>query len=223
VKTDDHNLWAEFLKGNQLAFISIYERYVDLLCIYGSKLTTDKELIKDCVQDVFFDLYVKRHTLSKTDNIKFYLLKTFKNSVIRKLARERRIRELNRTVVTDFQVEYSFESKVIFNETEEEKRRLVERILNKLNHEQKEILFLRFMDGLNYNEISEMTGIRADSVKKQVYRIVKKIRTVLGPKSNFTVILIHAVFSTNSRGRIPSSNPAANSYNHHLCGSKQFS
>ncbi|MGV8138921.1 MAG: RNA polymerase sigma factor [Mangrovibacterium sp.] len=223
MKTDDHNLWAEFLKGNQLAFISIYDRYVDMLCIYGSKLTTDKELIKDCVQDVFFDLYVKRHTLSKTHNIKFYLLRSFKNSVIRKLTRERRIRELNRTVVTDFQVEYSFESKVIFNETEEEKRRLVERILNKLNHEQKEILFLRFMDGLNYTEISEMTGIRADSVKKQVYRIIKKIRAVLGPKSNFTVILIHAVFRTNSRRRIPSSNPVAGSYNHHFCSSKQIS
>lgn len=182
-------LWKEFKKGNQLAFASIYNLYVDRLFIYGSKLTPDRELVKDCIQEVFFDLYNKRHSLSDTDNIRYYLLKSLKNTLLRKIQRERRIIELNKKTTSDFNIEYSFEKKIIENEIEEEKKLLVKTILADLNDKQKEILFLRFMQGLSYSEISEIVDIASDSVKKQVYRTVKKIRQSLGAKTNMIFYL----------------------------------
>ncbi|WP_172594266.1 RNA polymerase sigma factor [Mariniphaga sediminis] len=182
-------LWKEFKRGNQLAFASIYNLYVDRLFIYGSKLTPDRELVKDCIQEVFFDLYNKRHSLSDTDNIRYYLLKSLKNTLLRKIQRERRIIELNKKTTSDFNIEYSFEKKIIENEIEEEKKLLVKTILADLNDKQKEILFLRFMQGLSYSEISEIVDIASDSVKKQVYRTVKKIRKSLGAKTNMIFYL----------------------------------
>lgn len=182
-------LWKEFKRGNQLAFASIYNLYVDRLFIYGSKLTPDRELVKDCIQEVFFDLYNKRHSLSDTDNIRYYLLKSLKNTLLRKIQRERRIIELNKKTTSDFNIEYSFEKKIIENEIEEEKKLLVQTILADLNDKQKEILFLRFMQGLSYSEISEIVDIASDSVKKQVYRTVKKIRQSLGAKTNMIFYL----------------------------------
>ena len=188
---NNHNLWNEFLKGNQLAYASIYNLYIDQLFIYGYKLSKNKEIVEDCIQEVFFDLYVKRGTLSKTDNIKFYLLKSLKNSIIRKLQRERNIKELNKKITPEFEIEYSFEKKIITFEIEQEKKRLVKQILDDMTDINREILYLRFMQGLNYTEIAEIMGINPDSVKKQVYRSIKKIRQSLGAKTN----LIFFIFS----------------------------
>lgn len=194
---DTANLWSEFKKGNQLAFASIYNLYSDELFIYASKFSDDKELLKDCIQEIFFDLYIKRQSLSETDNIKFYLLKSLKNTIFRKIQRERNISELNKKIIPEFQIEYSFEKKVINDEIEEERKKLVKQILDELKDDNKEILYLRFIQGLNYAEIAEIIGINPDSVKKQVYRSIKKIRKSLGSKSNFVFLVFISILTAD--------------------------
>uniref|UniRef100_UPI0032163AC9 RNA polymerase sigma factor n=1 Tax=uncultured Draconibacterium sp. TaxID=1573823 RepID=UPI0032163AC9 len=189
IEFNDSYLWKEFKNGNQLAFASIYNRYVDQLFKYATKLTSNRELVKDCIQEVFYDLYVRRLSLSNASNLKFYLLKSLKHTIFRKEQRERNILKLNKKIVPDFIVEYSFERELIETEIEEEKKQLVNDILKELSANQKEILYLRFMQELTYSEIAIITNISAESAKKQVYRTVKKIRQSLGDNSNLIFLL----------------------------------
>ena len=46
-----------FRSGDRNAFSEIYEEFSDNLFAYGSKITHDRELLKDCIQDVFYNLY----------------------------------------------------------------------------------------------------------------------------------------------------------------------
>jgi DNA-directed RNA polymerase specialized sigma24 family protein len=49
-------VWKGYLKGDEAAFREIYEEYIDPLFAYGCKLTKDREIVKDCIQDIFIDL-----------------------------------------------------------------------------------------------------------------------------------------------------------------------
>ena len=50
--------WSQFLAGDNEAYCWIYKVYIQMLFRYGHNFTSDTELIKDCIQDVFTGLYV---------------------------------------------------------------------------------------------------------------------------------------------------------------------
>src|SRR6056297_2450614 len=79
----DKKIWNDFRKGEDYALSRIYFSHVQILFRYGKKFTQDDELIRDTIQDLFFDLIRTRNNLGETDNICYYLMTSFR----RKLAR----------------------------------------------------------------------------------------------------------------------------------------
>lgn len=59
----DDALVAEVIKGNRLAFNSIFERYWDKLFQTAFGFLRDEDAAKDVVQEVFFDLWNRREQL----------------------------------------------------------------------------------------------------------------------------------------------------------------
>ena len=47
----------------------LYDKHIDNLFMFGTKFTADRELIKDCIQDVSVKLFNKRAQLDKVNNI----------------------------------------------------------------------------------------------------------------------------------------------------------
>ena len=75
------NLINAFQLGDANAFASLYDMHINILINFGSKLTTDKELLKDCIQDVFIKLYSKKDELNIINNMKSYLFIALKNKI----------------------------------------------------------------------------------------------------------------------------------------------
>ena len=174
---EKNTLWTNFVDGDKNAFAQIYNEHVDILFKYGSKICRDRDFLKDCIQDVFVDLFHRRKQLSVPYNLKFYLFKVLKNVLIKKLKKERRFGDLSERNDFTFQTEYCIEKHTIHKEIQEAKLRLLQKTLESLTSKQKEILYLRFNMGFNYMEISEITKIdHSFSVRKQVYRAIKKLR-----------------------------------------------
>jgi DNA-directed RNA polymerase specialized sigma24 family protein len=61
---------GKVLLGDDKAYALFYNNIFEELFSYGMRFTSDRELIKDCIQDVFVKIYSNRSTLGKTDNIK---------------------------------------------------------------------------------------------------------------------------------------------------------
>ena len=80
-------LVTAFQSGDVSAFSTLYDMHINLLFNYGCKLTTDKELLKDCIHDVFVKLYTKKAELGIIDNFKSYLLISLKNKLCDELRR----------------------------------------------------------------------------------------------------------------------------------------
>lgn len=71
--------WRQFVSGDNESYSWIYTTYVQILYRYGLRFTSDPEIIKDCIQEVFTSLYKNRNSLITPDNIKVYLFVSVKN------------------------------------------------------------------------------------------------------------------------------------------------
>lgn len=172
----ENSLWANFVNGNQEAFAKIYNQHINSLYAYGFKLCPNKDLINDCIHDSFIDLFEHRSQISKPSNVKFYLFKVLKHTIYRKLKKERKFVEISMRKDNMFQTEYCTEKKIINAEIESSRKLLIHKTVKKLSSKQQEILYLRFTMGFEYLEISEIVKIDHNSVRKQVYRAIKKLR-----------------------------------------------
>ena len=54
-------------------FTYLYDKHIDNLFAVVSRFSSDREMIKDCIQDVFVKLYTKKDNLDNVENIDSYL------------------------------------------------------------------------------------------------------------------------------------------------------
>ena len=75
-------LWESFIKGETAAFEEVYRRYYSLLYSYGIRMVGDRELVADTIQNLFVKLILNCRNLHYTDNVKAYLLCSFRNKLL---------------------------------------------------------------------------------------------------------------------------------------------
>lgn len=182
--------WISFKGGNKEAFAIFYNAHIDRLFQYGQKLCVDVDTIKDAIQEVFLDLYLNREKLkTKPENLKYYLLLSLKRNLIKKLVYKRRFDWENKSREKEIDLEFSAEYQLIEKEQDEETRSSVIQALNQLPQKQREAVYLRYNEALEYSEIAVILGITIESVRKQIYRALKTVRELIDNKPN--VILLH--------------------------------
>lgn len=194
MKYSDKNLleleWNAFLAGNKESFAYFYNVHIDALFQYGVKIMADEDSVKDAIQEVFLDLYLKRNTNSADPHrLKFYLLLALKRNLIKRLKKERRFTETTDEI--DFVPEYSIETRIIDKEQEEEINRKVSKLLSQLPAKQKEAIYLRFNQSLEYIEVAQVLNISVESARKQIYRAIKSVKELLVSENiNFFLLFI---------------------------------
>jgi len=172
-------IWEKFRTGNRRAFETIYNEYVNVLFSYGCRITDDRALLHDSIQDLFIDIYTYSHSLRNPESLEFYLFKTLRNIIYRKLKDKSRYTHPEQ-MPEQFNIKFSLEDSVIHDH--EENLKLLQKELQSLDSKKRELLFLKFNSGLTYNEIGKLLTISPDAAKKQVYRILKFLRGKLDEK-----------------------------------------
>lgn len=81
IQGDADLLWQYFKAGSREAFEKIYRTHIRGHLNYGYKVTSDKRLIEDSVQDMFFELWNHRSGLSDIMSIRFYLFKALRYKI----------------------------------------------------------------------------------------------------------------------------------------------
>ncbi len=168
-------VWESFKKGSVSSFKLIYLEYIDLLYAYGSKITSDEEVLKDSVQQLFLELYTSGKNLSNPGNLKFYLLKALKIIIIHEIKKRYKYTSFELVDSIKFELELDVESEVIAAEEKSAKMRFLQKTLSDLPPEKRELLFLKFYSGFNNEEIGGVLGLKAETVKKRIYRILKQL------------------------------------------------
>lgn len=184
--------WNEFVSGDVAIFKGFYTSYFDELYTYGFKIHSNEDFAKDCVQDVFVEFYERRSFLSKPKNLRNYLYQSVRNKAYRKLERERKYHEFKIDNSKYISEDYTFNE-----ENSERNKKILSSLIKNLSAKQQEILFLRFSQGFDYDEIGDLLGIDKSSVRKQVYRAIKKIRSSKSFSRSLEVVFLLITFPFN--------------------------
>ena len=170
-------LLASFQAGNMAAFSQLYNLHINVLFNYGLKLTIDKELLKDCIHDIFVKLYTKKDELGTIDNLRSYLFISLKNKLCDELRRrmymsDTAVEEVSISTPTDVEDDYM----------EEEQRKnefsLVRRMLDQLSPRQREALTLYYIEEKKYEDICEIMNMNYQSVRNLMHRGLTKLRSL---------------------------------------------
>ena len=170
-------LLASFQAGNMAAFSQLYNLHINVLFNYGLKLTIDKELLKDCIHDIFVKLYTKKDELGTIDNLRSYLFISLKNKLCDELRRrmymsDTAVEEVSISTPTDVEDDYM----------EEEQRKndlsLVGRLLDQLSPRQREALTLYYIEEKKYEDICEIMNMNYQSVRNLMHRGLTKLRSL---------------------------------------------
>lgn len=176
MQNKDDALWRNFKDGDDLAFYKLYDLYADSLLGFGMHLSRDTDLLKDCIHDLFLDLFKYRNTLAYTDNVKFYLFKSLKRKIQKELSKKSVFDSDSDLKIFQAETVPSYDDMIIETEIEQENLRALKQAVDKLPVQQKEALFLKFQQDLNYRQIAQIQNISIESARTNIYRAIKALR-----------------------------------------------
>ena len=165
--------WQEFLQGDENAYSWLYKTYIQVLYSYGLHFTMDGELIKDCIQEVFTKIYKNRKTLILPDNVRLYLLIALKNCLLNALNKQYRYTDLESI---PFILSETVEDEFLSTEASKLQKEEVENILSILTPRQREIMYYRFVEEMDFDQICKIMDLNYNSAHNLIQRALKKVR-----------------------------------------------
>lgn len=171
-------IWKRFIAGDDEAYADLYRAVVQDLYQYGLCFTSDAELVKDCIQDLFVYLYANRHHFSLSCKVKTYLLVSLKHNIRRDLLRSRKYDPIGEEL--PFLSEMSVEERFIEDESLQDETRKVQKMLAVLTPRQREIMYYRFVQELPMDEICRLMELNYQSAQNLIQRSLKKLREAYG-------------------------------------------
>lgn len=175
----DTTLWNRFLAGEEQAFEAIFQAHYRELYGYGLRLTSDEDLTKDCIQNLFQRLWQRRQHLSSVEEIKPYLFKSMRHEVAAEVKAQQRRSQLENAQPVEFEVQYSPEDFMIAQQLGAEQHTRLLAALGQLSNRQREAIYLKFFDGFDYERISKIMALNQQSIRNLVHQGIKLLRQSL--------------------------------------------
>jgi RNA polymerase sigma-70 factor (ECF subfamily) len=147
--------------GDKDAFAELIERYQAPLRYFISSLSAGTEVTEDIFQETWLTVIRQIYTLKSTEAFSTWLYRIARNKVYLRLRRKHKVSELNENIP----VPNDTEDKVFSPEDATE----IHRCLKKLRPEHKEVLMLRFLEQMSYQEIARVINCSMGTIKSRIY------------------------------------------------------
>lgn len=189
--TGDTQLWQSFKKGDEEAFSAIYKAHSPALYAYGMRILQDEDHVKDVMHSLFVKLWNNKNTTGNTDNVRFFLLRALKNAIISYKAREGKTDKIDQWGEALFAFNVTPESIYIQREETAIQANQLMNAINQLSSRQKEIIYLKYFEELDYTEIAEIMDITVKGAYKLSARAIDSLKLIMqSPKSVIIASLI---------------------------------
>lgn len=173
---EDRYIWEEFKNGEEGALSCIYHQNIDFLFCYGKKFAKNEELILDVIQDLFYELIKSRKNLGMTDNIRLYLLKSFRRKLFKELNHNKINTDLIEGFAAESHTEFSIEEVLILFEEQSRRIQFIKQGILELSSKQQEILYYKFTCNYDYPQICDIMSITHESARQLVSRAIRSMK-----------------------------------------------
>jgi RNA polymerase sigma-70 factor (ECF subfamily) len=177
----DHSaLWNAFTSGDDEAFRQLYRLCYPQLMAFGRKRTRDMERIKDAINQTFAYFWEKRESLSRVTAARSYIYTSFS----RKLSG---LTDLNQGFLISVEllpdepgdIQASPENLLIRRKEESNLQQHIALAISKLSARKRELIRLRYYEGLGHEEICRQTGLSSRTVYNKLHESVQFLKAEL--------------------------------------------
>ncbi len=156
------------------AFRGFYDRTSRILLAYLARMTGDRQLADDLLQDCYYR-FLRADAVLETESHRRHYLFRIATNLVRDGVRRRR------TTVTAISQEVAPEAMGNPQHVAGLDRRLdVTRAMGRLKPRERAMLWLAYAQGASHEEIARMVGVRPSSMKALLSRARRKLATALG-------------------------------------------
>jgi len=186
------DLWQQSKAGDSVAFCGLADKLYRTLFNYATSFTSDREYIKDAIQELLIHIWEKRQTI----NIQFvtiYFLKSLRNQILQEFRRNKHP-FLDLDEIDEISDNHTIETEIEENETYSESQRRVRLAINELPKRQKEAIFLKFYEGLENEQIADMMQVNRQSVANLLFKAISTLKTQIPFLSHWILIIYTLIF-----------------------------
>jgi len=174
---NDEALWKGLQAGDKNMLLELYRRYYHTLLFIGLKQIKDINLVKDVIQQQFLYLWEKRTSVGEAKNVRSYLVSSFLRRLIKDWVKSGKTTDLEIAWCNmPEQVITTPEEKLIDKYDRERLNKVLYNHILSLPSRQKELLMMKFYEGLNYDAIVEQTGLTHRTVYNKIHEAIESLR-----------------------------------------------
>lgn len=188
------DLWLKFKAGDSGALGQLAQIHYRALYNYASKFSSDPDFIRDCLQELYLELWERRAFLSETAFVKSYLFKALRHKLIKENIRLRRFQEPKEVLFDADGSDLSIESHIIETEILKHRAKRLAQIISLLSKRQQEIIYLRFYQNLENEDIANIMNLGRQSVSNLLYRTLKEMKEIWTPVELMWVLVSFCFF-----------------------------
>lgn len=154
-------------------FSAAYDQFADDIFKYAFSRTGNREVAKDITQDTFMKTWLYLAGGGQIEHMKAFLFRTMQNLII-DFYRKKKEEPLDQMMDVGFDppdssgedVELQAEIGLVFKQ------------LDQLDHDAREILTLRYVNGFDLDEIADLLDISKNVASVRINRAIEKLREV---------------------------------------------
>lgn len=173
-------LWNRVRENGQEALVDLYECLYFNLVSYGVRSCGDTEITKDAINDMFLEIWDQRHKLPEVSNVKSYLFTYLRRKIFAGIRQTKKSSEAADAYADISEHhELSYEECIVAIQTSEEVKQKIKRAMATLTPRQKELIQLRYFDGLSMEEVSKRVGITTKTAYNTLGTALKSLSVEL--------------------------------------------
>jgi len=152
----------------------MYKAYYQFLFVYAFKMGGIKELAKEWLHEIFFELWNRREQLPAVEHIGAYLETYLRRKILRELPKEQAARVLG--TGEGLCSEHAYEDLLVQLQTSREVKKRVEKAMTQLSPRQLQVIRMKFFEDLDYEQIAANTATAPRTIYNQVYESIQILR-----------------------------------------------
>jgi len=162
----DEQLVTRFLRGEKKMLDILFDRYIERILRYVTLFLKSNEEAKDLTQEIFIKIFQSLEQYRFMGRFEHWVFVIARRTMI-DLHRKKKLKT------------FSFDSMGLDESSIPDRDKSADsalELLHGLPARDREILLLRFMENLSYDEISKITGMAEGSLRNVVYKSIRRIQ-----------------------------------------------
>ena len=170
------DLWHQSQSGDSVAFCHLADKLYRTLFNYGMNFTSDREFIKDSIQELLIHIWEKRQKI-ELQFVSIYFLRSLRNQLLqefRKSSNTRIFLDINDVNhISDY---HNIETEIEQNEMYSENQFKVRNAMNDLPPRQKEAIFFKYFEGMENEQIADVMQVNRQSVANLLFKALSTLK-----------------------------------------------